>query len=132
MPKQRRGSWIPWLPARACAVDHVVSSSHGSTVDRLHNSKGYVIWAIHARSKGSGRLHATGGGEHAGVRRRAVEGSPARACLAAQDAKTCARALHEARKHASKPRGSGEWRGHPQRPVSEGAGRPRRRAREAA
>jgi hypothetical protein len=94
MPKQRRGSWIPWLPARACAVDRVVSSSHGSTVYRLHNSKGYVIWAIHARSKGSGRLHATGGGEHAGVRRRAVEGSPARACLAAQDAKTCARGLY--------------------------------------
>jgi hypothetical protein len=49
----------------------------GSTIDRTHNPKGYVIWAVHARSKGSGRLQAKGGGEHAGVQRRATEGSPA-------------------------------------------------------
>jgi hypothetical protein len=70
-PKPHRGSWIQRLPARACAMDHAVSSAHGSTVDRPLNAKGYVIWAIHARSKGSGRVQAKGDGEHAGVRRRA-------------------------------------------------------------
>jgi hypothetical protein len=104
----------------------------GSTVDRLHNPKGYVIRAIHARSKGSRRLQVTGGDEHAGVWRRAAESSPARPCLAAQDEDVRSRALHEAGKHASKPRGLGEWRGHPWRPVPDGACRPRQRARGAA
>jgi hypothetical protein len=45
---------------------------HGSTVDRPLKTKGYVISAVHARSHGPGLLQATGGGEHAGVRRRAA------------------------------------------------------------
>jgi hypothetical protein len=32
------------------------------------------------------------------------------------------RALHKAEQHAHKPRGSGEWRGHPRRPAPEGGG----------
>jgi hypothetical protein len=57
-PNPHRGSWIQRLPARACAVDRTVSSAHGSPVDRPLNAKGYAIWAVHARSKGSGRLQA--------------------------------------------------------------------------
>jgi hypothetical protein len=92
--KPHHESWIQRLPVRACAVDRVVSSAHGSTVDRPHNPKGYAIASVHAKSHGPGRLQATGGGEHVGVRRRAAEGSPARPYLAAQDAKSCARGLY--------------------------------------
>jgi hypothetical protein len=110
-----------------------VSSAHGSTVDRPLNAKGYVIWAIHARSKGSGRVQAKGDGEHAGVRRRAAEGSPARPYLAAQDAKTCARGLYtKLRSTRASLGGQGGVAGIHGGRRRKGAGRPRRRARGAA
>jgi hypothetical protein len=102
-------------------------------MDRLHNPKGYVIWAIHAKSKGSGRLQATGGGEHAGVRRRAEEGSPVRPCLAAQDAKTCARGLYtKLGSMRANLVGQGSGAGIHGGRRRKGAGRPCQRARGAA
>jgi hypothetical protein len=133
LSKPHRGSWIQRLPARACAVDRAVSSAHGSTVDRLHNLKGYAIATVHARSHGPGRLQATDGGEHAGVRRRAAEGSPVWPYLAAQDAKSCARGLYSklgsTRASLGGHGGGAGIHGGRRR---KGAGRPRRRGRGAA
>jgi hypothetical protein len=110
-----------------------VSSAHGSTVDRPHNPKGYVIWAVHARSKGSGRLQVKGGGEHARVRRRAAEGSPAQPYFTAQDAKTCAHGHYtKLGSMRANLRGQGSGAGIHGGRRRKGAGRPRRRARGAA
>jgi hypothetical protein len=75
---------------RACAVDRTVSSAHGSTVDRPLNAKGYVIWAINARSKGSGHLQAKATAstpECGGTRRRTRRRGPRSRCGAPKRAR---------------------------------------------
>jgi hypothetical protein len=82
---------------RACAVDRAVSSAHGSTVDRPFKTKGYAIRAVHARSKGPGRVRAGCSGDVAGdkggaaVPRQEFAGAP---YLAAQGAISRARGLY--------------------------------------
>jgi hypothetical protein len=64
---------------RACAVDRIVHTVHGSTVDRPFKTKGYLIWAVHCGSKGPGRARAGAAAttpESGGARRELTGASP--------------------------------------------------------
>jgi hypothetical protein len=131
--KPHRGSWIQWLPVRACAVDRAVVAVHESTMDRPLNAKGYAISSVHRISHGPGCMQARSGGEHAGVRRRAAEGSSAWPYIAAQDGNSCARGLYtKLGSTRASLGGQGDSAGIHGGRRRKRAGRPHRRARGVA
>jgi hypothetical protein len=120
---KEKGSAKPWIfdPTADEDVDRAVSSAHGSTVDRPHNTKGYAILSVHPRSHSPGRVlagwwrtrrsaTARGGGFGGAARDHAVGHHFVRAwalCVAGTNAHT--------------PRGSMGRLVHPRRPTPKGA-----------
>jgi hypothetical protein len=122
LPQPSHGSQIQRLRTCASAVSRAVSPTHGSTVDRPHNPKGYAILSVRARSNGPDLVHA-------GVAANTPGRKTARRRLAGVVPRQCSRPPIHPRADALRSRNTRArdrgLRGNARAPMTAGAGRGR-------